>query len=485
MGRFTRSSNVSPCGVILTFKSRDEKRQKRLKKDQLRSTTINAQQLVLWMEIGDRMVKEAAKIKSPLLVLHGGDDKICDAKASQALVDACTVTDKKYELLPPYRHDLYNEKDRETVFLKVLEWINQRLVKQDPPSDEKMTPKPEEPKPVEETKPEPVEEPKAEPVVVVAPVKEEPTPVEEKPVKEEPTPAEEPKEVKPEVDNHPESPPYNAHMQPLPVEETKPEPVEEQKPVVVTPVEEPVKEEPKQESKPEPATNGIYKVPLKLHKHVIGGGGKVIKEISSKNDVKIDLNGDENKMTITNKDNDENKVAAAFQDVRNALEEVGWFYENGEWTEKLAYDAIFREWSVKIDEEGTLMKKCFDDAKIAFDAGNKEEAKNLSTKGKEHQEKMHQYKKDCATAVFDFLNAKHDDYTMDLHGQLVNEAMEFVVQRIEKLTGKADKPLQIITGAGNHSDEKGAKIKPAVFKYLGEKGLKYEEVNNGTISVTL
>lgn len=280
-----------------------------------------------------------------------------------------------------------------------------------------------------------------------------------------------------------------AVVEPVKLEPVKEEPVAVVEPVKEEPVVEPVKPEPVavavEQPKPVVVENGIYKVPLKLHKHVIGGGGKVIKEISAKNDVRIDLNGDENKMTITNKDSDETKIAAAFQDVRKALEQVGWFYENGEWTEKLAYDAIFKEWSVKIDAEGTLMKKCFDDSKLAFDAGNKEEAKNLSTQGKEHQAKMHQYKKDCAKAVFDFLNEKYDDYTMDLHGQLVNEAMEFVTARVEKLKGNATQPLQIITGAGNHSDENGAKIKPSVFKYLGEQGLKFDEVNNGTINVTL
>ena len=81
-------------------------------------------------------------------------------------------------------------------------------------------------------------------------------------------------------------------------------------------------------------------------------------------------------------------------------------------------------------------------------------------------------------------NAKHDDNTIDLHGQLVAEALQFVVERVEKLKGTGAS-LDIITGAGNHSDEKGAKIKPAVVKYLGEQLLNYEEINNGTLRVSL
>jgi DNA-nicking Smr family endonuclease len=82
-------------------------------------------------------------------------------------------------------------------------------------------------------------------------------------------------------------------------------------------------------------------------------------------------------------------------------------------------------------------------------------------------------------------NAKYDDYTIDLHGQLVTEAMQFVEQRVEKLKENATQPLDIITGTGNHSDTNGAKIKPAVEKYLKEQGLSFTEINNGTYRVTL
>jgi hypothetical protein len=91
--------------------------------------------------------------------------------------------------------------------------------------------------------------------------------------------------------------------------------------------EKPVQEEitPFTTEDPTPAVLGTYNLPSKLHKHVIGTGGKIIKEIQTKNDVKIDLVADEHKIIISNKDNDETKINAAFDDVKNALEQVGWF----------------------------------------------------------------------------------------------------------------------------------------------------------------
>jgi hypothetical protein len=118
--------------MCLYINRRDEKKQRRLKKDFLRSTSINAQQLVLWMEAGDKMVRDSSKSKSPLLVLHGDDDKVCDFKASETFVQSYGVQDKEFEIMKGYRHDLYNELDREQVFQKIITWINQRLVKYEP-----------------------------------------------------------------------------------------------------------------------------------------------------------------------------------------------------------------------------------------------------------------------------------------------------------------------------------------------------------------
>jgi DNA-nicking Smr family endonuclease len=89
-------------------------------------------------------------------------------------------------------------------------------------------------------------------------------------------------------------------------------------------------------------------------------------------------------------------------------------------------------------------------------------------------------------------NAKYKDkLTMDLHGLQVEGAMELFKERLEYWDKKKDKKkgepihLIVITGAGNHSDEHGAKIKPTVLNYLRENKREFTELNNGSVQITL
>ena len=43
--------------------------------------------------------------------------------------------------------------------------------------------------------------------------------------------------------------------------------------------------------------------------------------------------------------------------------------------------------------------------------------------------------------------------------------------------------LEVVTGAGHHSEDHQAKIKPAVIEYLGKKKLRWEELNAGDLLV--
>lgn len=76
--------------------------------------------------------------------------------------------------------------------------------------------------------------------------------------------------------------------------------------------------------------------------------------------------------------------------------------------------------------------------------------------------------------------------TIDLHGLQIAPAIEFLEEKIEKLKSDGNHgPLLVIYGAGNHSDKDGPKIKPAVRTWLDEHQYKWEEVNNGSVNVSL
>lgn len=74
------------------------------------------------------MVREnAAAIDLPILILHGGEDTLCDPKGSQYLYDQVSSADKTLKIYPSYFHEIHNEPGHITVIQEMNEWISQRL----------------------------------------------------------------------------------------------------------------------------------------------------------------------------------------------------------------------------------------------------------------------------------------------------------------------------------------------------------------------
>ena len=137
----------------------------------------------------------------------------------------------------------------------------------------------------------------------------------------------------------------------------------------------------------------------------------------------------------------------------------------------------------KAGEEAKLRGTCFDQSKKEFESGDKAKAKQLSEEGKKHGAQMEQYNKQAADAFFAAHNQGRDDYTIDLHGLYVEEALERLNQRFDKIGRKGT--LVIIWGAGNHSEGGVRKIKPAVVEVLNKGGWKFEDdtPNHGCCTV--
>ncbi len=93
------------------------------------------------------------------------------------------------------------------------------------------------------------------------------------------------------------------------------------------------------------------------------------------------------------------------------------------------------------------------------------------------------------------LQAKSPVSRVDLHGLLVKEALAVlsdVILKLQREQGIAryfanifvvPQLLEVITGAGHHSLERVAKIKPAVESFLTERGFNYREANIGSLIV--
>ena len=67
------------------------------------------------------------KIQEPLLILHGGDDRVCDPSWSQYLHKLISSPDKELIIYEGLYHEIYNEPEAESIFADVLSWLERQI----------------------------------------------------------------------------------------------------------------------------------------------------------------------------------------------------------------------------------------------------------------------------------------------------------------------------------------------------------------------
>lgn len=73
--------------------------------------------------------KRFADIELPVLILHGGGDKLVPASSSEYLYSAVSSEDKALEIFPGLYHEILNEspEQRDKVISVILEWLGARV----------------------------------------------------------------------------------------------------------------------------------------------------------------------------------------------------------------------------------------------------------------------------------------------------------------------------------------------------------------------
>jgi alpha-beta hydrolase superfamily lysophospholipase len=69
------------------------------------------------------VLRRAGEWTSPLLVLAGGADRIAHVAAARQFVDAAKATDKKLVVYDGFRHELYNEVERDRPVADTVGWL--------------------------------------------------------------------------------------------------------------------------------------------------------------------------------------------------------------------------------------------------------------------------------------------------------------------------------------------------------------------------
>ncbi len=113
-----------PTGLAAHFISHDPEVIAAYKSDPLVHDKLSAAAGIAILEMGDWLNKFSGVFSIPVLLMHGGGDKITDPAATKEFFGrvAGEVTHKEWEGL---WHEMHNEKEKEKVFDYTLDWINQ------------------------------------------------------------------------------------------------------------------------------------------------------------------------------------------------------------------------------------------------------------------------------------------------------------------------------------------------------------------------
>jgi alpha-beta hydrolase superfamily lysophospholipase len=77
--------------------------------------------------IGETMPKRAAGLSKPMLVVHGGQDRLIPVDGSRLLVESVASQDVNLKVYPELYHEVFNEPERALVLDDVASWIEVHL----------------------------------------------------------------------------------------------------------------------------------------------------------------------------------------------------------------------------------------------------------------------------------------------------------------------------------------------------------------------
>jgi alpha-beta hydrolase superfamily lysophospholipase len=77
--------------------------------------------------VGESMPQRASALTAPLLVVHGGQDKLIPVAGSERLVECIGSADVHLKVYPELYHEVFNEPERAQVLDDVVSWIEVRL----------------------------------------------------------------------------------------------------------------------------------------------------------------------------------------------------------------------------------------------------------------------------------------------------------------------------------------------------------------------
>lgn len=99
---------------------------RRIEEDTVRHGHITARFFFGVARAGRWALQHAAELGVPILLLHGGNDKVTSIHASRQFSER-SLGKAEFREWPGLKHELHNELDRDTVFTAMVDWVERRL----------------------------------------------------------------------------------------------------------------------------------------------------------------------------------------------------------------------------------------------------------------------------------------------------------------------------------------------------------------------
>jgi acylglycerol lipase len=91
---------------------------------------VNRKVSTKWFAEATRAMSEvtesAAQIITPILVMHGTEDKLASVDATKRLFERIGSSDKELVIYPGVYHELFNELEKQGIFDRVTDWLDRR-----------------------------------------------------------------------------------------------------------------------------------------------------------------------------------------------------------------------------------------------------------------------------------------------------------------------------------------------------------------------
>ncbi|MBV8928989.1 MAG: lysophospholipase [Mycobacteriaceae bacterium] len=79
------------------------------------------------LQVGENQPQLAAKLKAPLLIVHGEQDKLIGVEGSRILAENAASSDVALKIYPALYHEVFNEPEQDRVLDDVVAWIEVHL----------------------------------------------------------------------------------------------------------------------------------------------------------------------------------------------------------------------------------------------------------------------------------------------------------------------------------------------------------------------